>query len=39
MRIGGNDKCINFLKQYGIEKEKAIQLKYNSPAASLYKVK
>ena len=38
MRIGGNEKCINFLKQYGLEKDTPIQQKYNSPAAMLYKV-
>lgn len=37
MRAGGNDKCINFLKQYNISKNVPIATKYNSPAALLYR--
>lgn len=37
MRAGGNDKCINFLKQYNIAKNVPIATKYNSPAALLYR--
>ena len=38
MRKGGNEKCIAFLSDYGVLKNTPIQQKYNSPAASLYKV-
>lgn len=37
MRVGGNDQCIQFLKQYGIPKNMPIPQKYNTPAAMLYK--
>jgi ADP-ribosylation factor GTPase-activating protein 1 len=37
MRLGGNEKCINFLKSYNVEKSLAIPLKYNTAAATLYK--
>ena len=38
MRKGGNEKCISFLSDYGVLKNTPIQQKYNSPAATLYKV-
>mmetsp|Transcript_32202 Transcript_32202/g.53795 ORF Transcript_32202/g.53795 Transcript_32202/m.53795 type:complete len:301 (-) Transcript_32202:10-912(-) len=37
MRVGGNDQCINFLKNYGIAKTTPISQKYNTPAAMLYR--
>ena len=37
MRKGGNEKCIEFLKQYNVPKTMPIQQKYNTPAALLYK--
>ena len=37
MRLGGNDKCNNFLNKYNISKTTPIQTKYNEPAALLYK--
>jgi hypothetical protein len=37
MRIGGNEKCILFLKQYNVPKSMAIAQKYNTPAALLYR--
>eukprot|EP00597_Dinobryon_sp_UTEXLB2267_P004507 CAMPEP_0170058802 /NCGR_PEP_ID=MMETSP0019_2-20121128/1289_1 /TAXON_ID=98059 /ORGANISM="Dinobryon sp., Strain UTEXLB2267" /LENGTH=376 /DNA_ID=CAMNT_0010263835 /DNA_START=354 /DNA_END=1484 /DNA_ORIENTATION=+ len=37
MKVGGNDKCIKFLKQYNVEKNVPIPQKYNSPAALLYR--
>jgi ADP-ribosylation factor GTPase-activating protein 1 len=37
MRLGGNNKCIQFLKQHGVSKETPIPQKYNSPAALLYR--
>ena len=37
MRLGGNDKCIAFLKEYGIPKNMPIAQKYNMPAALLYR--
>ena len=37
MRVGGNDQCIQFLKQHGIPKNTPIPQKYNTPAAMLCK--
>ncbi len=37
MRLGGNEKCVKFLAQYGVPKDTAIPQKYNSPAALLYR--
>ena len=37
MRMGGNFKCIDFLKQYGISKDMPIPQKYNQPPALLYR--
>lgn len=37
MRVGGNQKCIDFLKQYGIPKDMPIAQKYNQPPALLYR--
>lgn len=37
MRLGGNQKCIEFLKQYGVPKTMPIPQKYNTPAAQLYR--
>ena len=34
---GGNDKCNEFLSKYDITKTTPIHVKYNSPAAQLYK--
>jgi hypothetical protein len=39
MRMGGNQKCIDFLHGYGITKLTPIQEKYHSAAAQLYKVR
>jgi len=37
MKAGGNEKCINFLAQYNVPKSMAIAMKYNTPAALLYR--
>lgn len=37
MRVGGNDKCNEFLKKYGIEKTTSIDKKYNNPVAMFYR--
>lgn len=37
MRLGGNQNCIEFLKQYGVQKSSPIAQKYNTPAAALYR--
>mmetsp|Transcript_18822 Transcript_18822/g.41944 ORF Transcript_18822/g.41944 Transcript_18822/m.41944 type:complete len:241 (+) Transcript_18822:194-916(+) len=37
MKVGGNLKCIDFLKSHGVAKTTPIPQKYNTPAAMLYK--
>eukprot|EP01031_Cornospumella_fuschlensis_P029584 gene29584-35713_t len=37
MRTGGNDKCIAFLQSYNVAKNTPINVKYNTPAAHLYR--
>lgn len=37
MKVGGNDKCNQFLQRYGIAKDTQIAKKYNSPAAAFYR--
>ena len=37
MRVGGNEKCISFLRSYNVDKSIPIPQKYNTPAALLYR--
>lgn len=37
MRIGGNNKCNDFLQKYEIQKATSIEKKYNSAAAAFYR--
>lgn len=37
MKCGGNNKCIDFLKNYNVPKTMNIAQKYNTPAAELYR--
>lgn len=37
MRVGGNNKCNDFLQKYGVEKATPIDKKYNSAAAAFYR--
>lgn len=39
MKLGGNTKCVNHLKNNGIARNLAIAVKYNSPVAQGYKEK
>ena len=39
MKVGGNDKCKEFFRRYGVADNSSIQTKYNSRAASLYREK